>query len=206
MDFDAQRLQLSRVLERAGIAKTVREAIERVPRHMFVPESLHHVAYIDEALPIGHDQTISQPSLVGLMTERLEPSKGSVVLEVGTGSGYQTAILAELVREVYTVEIVPELARSTPMLLDDLGYRNIHYRRGDGYAGWAEHEPYDGIIITAAAPFIPKPLLQQLSFGGRMIVPVENDLYRFTREPTGSFRKEWLCSVSFVPMTGAIRN
>jgi protein-L-isoaspartate(D-aspartate) O-methyltransferase len=164
------------------------------------------VAYADEALPIGHEQTISQPSLVGLMTETLEPSKSSVVLEVGTGSGYQTAILAELVRDVYTVEIVPELAARTPKVLAELGYRNIHFKRGDGYAGWPEHEPFDGIIITAAAPFVPKPLLQQLAFGGKMIVPVENDLYRITREPTGSFRKELLCGVTFVPMTGAIRN
>src|SRR5581483_9052292 len=122
------------------------------------------------------------------------------------GSGYQTAILAELVREVYTVEIVPELAERTPSLLRELGYENIHFKRGDGYAGWPEHEPFDAIIVTAAAPFLPKPLLQQLAFGGRMVIPVENDLYRITREPTGSFRKEWLTAVTFVPMTGAIRN
>jgi protein-L-isoaspartate(D-aspartate) O-methyltransferase len=206
VDFEAQRHQLSQVLERAGIAKDVREAMGRVPRHRFVPESLHHVAYADEALPIGHEQTISQPSLVGLMTERLEPSKSSVVLEVGTGSGYQTAILAELVRDVYTIEIVPELAERTPKVLADLGYRNIHFKRGDGYAGWSAHEPFDGIIITASAPFVPKPLLQQLAFGGKMIVPVENELYRITREPTGAFRRENLCGVTFVPMTGAIRN
>ena len=203
--MDAQRQQLFRTLERAGIAKNVREAMERVPRHRFVPESLQHLAYIDEALPIGHEQTISQPSLVGLMTERLEPTADAVILEVGTGSGYQTAILAELVRDVHTVEIVPELANRTPRLLDDLGYRNIHYRAGDGYAGWIEHEPFDGIIVTAAAPFAPKPLLAQLAFGGHMIVPIENELYRFTKEPTG-IRKEWLCAVTFVPMTGAIRN
>lgn len=203
--MEQQRQQLFRTLESAGIAKDVREAMERVPRHRFVPDALQHVAYVDEALPIGWEQTISQPSLVGLMTEKLEPSKDKTVLEVGTGSGYQTAILAELFRDVFTVEIVRELARLTPSLLADLGHRNVHARLSDGYLGWPEEEPFDAIIVTAAAPFAPKPLLAQLAFGGHMIVPIEEDLWRFTREPT-RVRKERICGVRFVPMTGAIRN
>jgi protein-L-isoaspartate(D-aspartate) O-methyltransferase len=139
------------------------------------------------------------------MTEKLEPSPTDVVLEVGTGSGYQAAILSQLVREVWSVEVVAELAERSARLLERLGCANVHVRHGDGTAGWVEHAPYDAIIVTAAAPRVPEVLLGQLRVGGRMVLPVESDLLRIVREPDGTFRREWLCAVSFVPMTGAIR-
>lgn len=205
MQFAAQQRALARALEEAGVRRDVREAMGRVPRHRFVPEAMVRFAYADDALPIGCEQTISQPSLVGLMTEKLEPSKDALVLEIGTGSGYQTAILAELFREVLTIEIVPELARRAPVVLAELGYRNVAFREGDGYAGWPERAPFDAILVTASAPVAPQPLLDQLARGGRMVVPVGGDLLRFTRDEAGRLHREWVCAVSFVPMTGAVR-
>lgn len=204
MDLERARRRLSDVLREAGIDPRVRAAMDAVPRHMFVPDSLQHVAYEDEALPIGLAQTISQPSLVGLMTEKLELRPTDVVLEVGTGSGYQSAILSPLAAEVYSIEVIPELAERAAALLARLGCANVHVRHGDGYAGWPERAPFDAIIITAAAPRVPEPLAQQLRVGGRMVLPIENDLVRVVRHPDG-LRREWLCSVSFVPMTGVIR-
>ena len=204
MDLERARRRLSDVLREAGIDPRVRAAMDAVPRHMFVPDSLQHVAYEDETLPIGLAQTISQPSLVGLMTEKLELRPTDVVLEVGTGSGYQSAILSPLAAEVYSIEVIPELAERAAALLARLGCANVHVRHGDGYAGWPERAPFDAIIITAAAPRVPEPLAQQLRVGGRMVLPIENDLVRVVRHPDG-LRREWLCSVSFVPMTGVIR-
>jgi len=204
VDLERARRRLSDVLREAGIDPRVRAAMDAVPRHMFVPDSLQHVAYEDEALPIGLAQTISQPSLVGLMTEKLELRPTDVVLEVGTGSGYQSAILSPLAAEVYSIEVIPELAERAAALLARLGCANVHVRHGDGYAGWPERAPFDAIIITAAAPRVPEPLAQQLRVGGRMVLPIENDLVRVVRHPDG-LRREWLCSVSFVPMTGVIR-
>jgi protein-L-isoaspartate(D-aspartate) O-methyltransferase len=139
------------------------------------------------------------------MTEKLDVDATKKILEVGTGSGYQTAILAELAREVYTIEIVPELFERTRKIITALGYANVHFRRGDGYAGWLEHAPFDGIMVTASAPRVPRPLVEQLAIGGRMVIPVNGDLLRVTRTIAGA-QEEWLCSVAFVPMTGAIRN
>lgn len=194
---------LWRKLEEAGIDPRVRAAMQRVPRHEFVPEHLREVAYEDEALPIGYEQTISQPSLVGLMTEKLEIDSSAKVLEVGTGSGYQTAILAELAREVWSVEIVPELFERTRRLL--ARYSNVHLRRGDGYAGLPDQAPFDGIIVTASAPRVPRTLVDQLRIGAHLVIPVERDLLRITRDRFRT-REEWICGVTFVPMTGAIRN
>lgn len=205
VDLERARRRLSEILGDCGIEPRVREAMDRVPRHRFVPDDIQRLAYEDEALPIGLCQTISQPSLVGLMTERLEPTPDSVVLEVGTGSGYQAAILSHLVREVWTVEVVPELAERAARLLAELGCSNVHVRTGDGYAGWPERAPFDAIIVTAAAPRVPEPLLAQLRVGGHMVIPIENDLVRVTRQPDDTYHREWLCGVSFVPMTGAIR-
>jgi protein-L-isoaspartate(D-aspartate) O-methyltransferase len=144
----------------------------KVPRHLFVPEGYREEAYQDTPLPIGFGQTISQPYMVALMTELLELRGEEKVLEIGTGSGYQTAVLAELAGEVYSVEVIPELSERARRILESLGYRNFHLRVGDGYEGWPEHAPYDGILVTAAPVEIPPPLLEQLADGGRMAIPV----------------------------------
>jgi protein-L-isoaspartate(D-aspartate) O-methyltransferase len=147
-------------------------AMQQVPRHLFVPPSQRHEAYQDYPLPIGEDQTISQPSLVALMTHLLRPNPGDVVLEVGTGSGYQAAILSRLVGQVYSIEIVKPLAEESGQRLDELGYSNVEVRHGDGYLGWPEHAPFDGIIVTAGAEHVPQPLIDQLKPGGFMVIPV----------------------------------
>ena len=193
-------------LERRGIKdKAVLAAFRKVPRDRFVPASWKGRAYDDGPLPIGEGQTISQPYIVAVMTERIEPKKGMRVLEIGTGSGYQAAILAECVGEVDTIEVVPSLGRKAEGLLRELGYRNIRTRIGDGYAGWPQRGPYDAILLTAAPPVdVPKPLLDQLKTGGRLVAPVGKDvqdLVRITRTETG-FQREVLDAVRFVPMTG----
>ncbi len=179
-------------------------AIERTPRHRFVPEHLQEQAYEDRPLPIGLGQTISQPFVVALMTQALALTPESKVLEIGTGSGYQTAILAELAGEVYTVEVRPELQERAKRILDDLGYANIHYRVGDGWEGWPEEAPFEAIIVTAAAPEWPQALIRQLAEGGRMVIPVgERDwsqtLWLLTKLD-GSLIKESLGPVRFVPL------
>jgi protein-L-isoaspartate(D-aspartate) O-methyltransferase len=170
-----------------------------------VPEPLRDRAHEDGPLPIGEGQTISQPYIVAWMTELIAPRKGMRVLEIGTGSGYQAAVLAECVDEVDTIEVVPTLGRRAEQVLRELGYRNIHTRLGDGYHGWPERAPFDAIILTAAPPDdIPKPLLEQLKVGGRLVAPVgrgEQVLVRITRTETG-FQRESLAPVLFVPMTG----
>ena len=174
----------------------------KVPRHLFVPESLRRSAYADEQLPIGEGQTISQPYIVAYMTESLALEGGEKVLEIGTGSGYQTAVLAEIAGTVFTVEIVETLARRARTVLDGLGYANIHYRVGDGTAGWPEEAPFDAVIVTAAAATLPKALEDQLALGGRMIAPVgagAQELVLVRRERTG-IRRESLLSVRFVPL------
>jgi protein-L-isoaspartate(D-aspartate) O-methyltransferase len=147
-------------------------AMRKVPRHEFVPTELIGYAYDDTPLPIGYEQTISQPYIVALMTESINPQKGQKILEVGTGSGYQAAVLAEIVDSVYTIEILPELAESAAERLKQLGYRNIKVKCGDGYAGWEETAPFDAILVTAAAEDIPQPLIEQLKDGGIMVIPV----------------------------------
>jgi protein-L-isoaspartate(D-aspartate) O-methyltransferase len=180
-------------------------AMAKVPRHLFVPETLRSQAYADEPLPIGEGQTISQPYIVAYMTETLGLKGGERVLEVGTGSGYQTAILAEIAGEVWTVEIVPGLAERARTVLDGLGYANIHYRLGDGSAGWPEAAPFDGIIVTAAAGKLPAALEEQLAPGGRLIVPVGADLQELVlvRRGRRGFERESLLGVRFVPLVRA---
>jgi protein-L-isoaspartate(D-aspartate) O-methyltransferase len=181
-------------------------AMRSVPRHLFVPPARRSEAYNDYPLPIGEDQTISQPSLVALMTHLLRPEPGDVMLEVGTGSGYQSAILSRLVRRVYSIEIVEPLARQSAERLQRLGYANVGVRHGDGYAGWPEQAPFDGIIVTAGAPHVPKPLIEQLKPGGRMVIPVgpahlTQRLKLITKDGEGRVRERTIIPVRFVPLT-----
>jgi protein-L-isoaspartate(D-aspartate) O-methyltransferase len=190
-------LQVTRVLD----------SMRHVPRHLFVPAQARHLAYAHRPLPIGHGQTISQPYMVAVMTALLAVDANDRVLEIGTGSGYQTAILAELVQHVYSIEIISELALSAQERLHRLGYTNVEVRVGDGYYGWAEQAPYDAIIVTAAATHIPPPLLQQLKPGGRLVLPVGSpfltqQLTWVEKTPEGSLRTRQVLPVAFVPLTG----
>lgn len=185
----------------------VLDAMRRVPRHAFVPEDLRDLAYADRPLPIGYGQTISQPYIVALMTDLLHLAPDGRALEIGTGSGYQAAILAELRQEVYTIEIVPALAEQAARRLSDLGYRTVHARQGDGYFGWPDAAPFDAIVVTAAASQIPPPLLEQLKPGGRMVIPIgaaflTQQLMLVEKLADGSVRTETLLPVVFVPLTG----
>ena len=183
-------------------------AMRKVPRHLFVPPEVAGQAYDDHPLPIGHGQTISQPYIVAFMTEALHLDGDETVLEVGTGSGYQAAVLAEIVDRVYSIEIVAPLADEARARLKDLGYTNVEVRAGDGYQGWPEAAPFDAIIVTAAAPRIPEPLMEQLSDGGRLILPVGDEwqeLVVVTRRGDG-FEKKRVLPVRFVPMTGEVRH
>lgn len=182
----------------------VLRAMRTVPRHKFVPDYLTDIAYADAPVPIGMGQTISQPYMVALMTELLSPAKGRRVLEVGTGSGYQAAVLAEIGCEVYTIEILEPLSLFARSVINGLGYSNVHFKTGDGYAGWEEYAPYDAVIVTAAPPEIPEPLKKQLKEGGKMVIPVEDDgqeLLLLTKKKDG-FDEERIVPVRFVPMTG----
>jgi protein-L-isoaspartate(D-aspartate) O-methyltransferase len=187
--------------------RNVLDAMRTVPRHLFVPEEFRDEAYRDGPLPIGHDQTISQPYIVAIMTELLKVDSLSKVLEIGTGSGYQAAVLAEISDSVYTIEIIPALGRHADSLLDSLGYTSIQVRIGDGYLGWPEAAPFDAIIVTAAAPVLPQPLLDQLKIGGRMVIPVgdfSQELMLVTKNDEGVVKKS-IIPVRFVPMTGEIQ-
>jgi protein-L-isoaspartate(D-aspartate) O-methyltransferase len=177
-----------------------------VPRHLFVPPELRGQAYEDYPLPIGDEQTISQPYIVALMTSLLDLRGGERVLEIGTGSGYQAAVLAEIAGEVYTIEILGSLAQRSRATLAELGYRNVEVRHGDGWAGWPEKAPFDAIVVTAASPRVPQPLLEQLKVGGRLVVPVGRffqDLLVYTRTAEG-YEKRNVIPVRFVPMTGEV--
>ncbi|HEX9425704.1 MAG TPA: protein-L-isoaspartate(D-aspartate) O-methyltransferase, partial [Pyrinomonadaceae bacterium] len=166
-EFAAQRRKLVELLKSEGLTNTrVLEALLKVPRHRFVPASHRDLAYQNRALPIGHEQTISQPFIVGYMTEAAEIAPGEKVLEIGTGSGYQAAVLAELGKEVYTIEIIPPLADSARNLLREMGYKNVQVKTGNGYLGWPEHAPFDAIIVTAAPDEVPQALVDQLGVGG----------------------------------------
>jgi protein-L-isoaspartate(D-aspartate) O-methyltransferase len=167
-----QRMVRTQIMERGISNPAVLEAMKKVPRHLFVPKEYENEAYNDYPLPIGHDQTISQPYIVAYMTDVLKPGSKMKALEIGTGSGYQAAILAEIVDKVYTIEIVPELAKESAERLKKLGYNNIICRFGDGYQGWKEYAPFDLIIVTAAAESVPQPLINQLAEGGRLVIPV----------------------------------
>jgi protein-L-isoaspartate(D-aspartate) O-methyltransferase len=179
-------------------------AMLKIPRHKFVPENLRDIAYGDNPLPIGIEQTISQPYIVALMTELLRLNSGEKVLEVGTGSGYQTAILAEMGCEVYTIEILEPLSEKAQQVLKSLGYEDIHYKIGDGYRGWTQFAPFDAIIVTAAPDHMPQPLIEQLKTNGRMIIPVGvqyQELLLIKKTDKGTDMKT-VTPVRFVPMTG----
>ncbi len=188
------------------IDPAVLQAMRKVPRHRLVPEGVRAQAYANRPLAIGYEQTISQPYIVALMTHLLDVEPDHVVLEVGTGSGYQAAVLAELVRQVYTIEIVEPLAARAKQQLAELGYRNVTVRAGDGYAGWPEHAPFDRIIVTAGASHVPKPLIAQLRRGGRMVIPVGRtsntlDLTVIEKDRNGRLKRRKLLPVAFVPLT-----
>jgi len=184
----------------------VLDAMRRVPRHLFVSEDLIGQAYGDHPLPIGYGQTISQPYIVALMSEKLDLEPGDVVLEIGTGSGYQAAVLAEMGMKVYTIEIIPELAEQAAARLESLGYADVEVRAADGYWGWPEHAPFDGIIVTAAPDHVPQPLVEQLKPGAKMIIPIGpigavQTLWRFIADESGELIAENLGGVRFVPFT-----
>ncbi|MES9945606.1 MAG: protein-L-isoaspartate(D-aspartate) O-methyltransferase [Candidatus Thiodiazotropha sp.] len=183
-------------------------AMGRVPRQRFVSKSLRPHAFDNSPLPIGKGQTISQPFIVALMTDLIAPKRGDNVLEVGTGSGYQTAVLAELVDHLYSIEIIPELAKKSRRRLEKAGYNNISIQVGDGYYGWSDMAPFDAIIVTAAVEQIPHPLVEQLAPGGRLVLPVgersySQDLILVKKDPSGAIKKTRLLPVSFMPLSGS---
>jgi len=206
---EARHRMVERQLRQRDITDpAVLAAMENVERHLFVPASQRAAAYADTPLPIGHGQTISQPYIVARMTELLGIGPGDRVLEIGTGSGYQSAVLSEVVGpagEVYTIEIVAPLGRLAQETLEAAGYGNVHVRIGDGYKGWPEKAPFDAIIVTAAPPEVPRPLLDQVKAGGRIVLPVGEvwqDLRVLTKRPDGTFDNQNVLPVRFVPMTG----
>jgi protein-L-isoaspartate(D-aspartate) O-methyltransferase len=194
-------------IEARGIAdQKVLSALRKVPRHLFVPSDLRGRAYGDHPLPIGFGQTISQPYIVALMTELLGLKKGARVLEIGTGSGYQAAILAEVVDQVFTVEVIPQLASRAEKTLRDQGYRSVRVSHRDGYYGWEEFAPFDAIIVTAAAEFVPPPLIRQLKVGGLMCIPVGppfsvQDLFLVKKRSAKDIETQVITQVAFVPLT-----
>lgn len=207
-DFTKERLEMvqNQIVRRGVDDERVLEAMRTVKRHFFVPDDVRKHAYSDNPLAIGYRQTISQPYIVALMTELLELDGSEKVLEIGSGSGYQAAVLGKLANEVYTIEIVPELAQKAKETLDQLGYDNVHVRHGDGFHGWAEHAPYDAIIVTAAPDEVPQPLIDQLQPDGRLVIP-EGSYYQQLRvyiKRDGYLEKKDIIPVRFVPMTGYI--
>jgi protein-L-isoaspartate(D-aspartate) O-methyltransferase len=192
---------------RSAFSAGVMAAMGKVERHRFVPASEARFAYRNNPLPIGNGQTISQPYIVALSTDLIEPQPHHVVLEIGTGSGYQAAVLAELVRHVYSIEIVEPLGREAAQRLATLGYGNVDVRIGDGYQGWSEKAPFDGIIVTAAAPYVPAPLIAQLRPGGKMVIPVDagigyQQLLLIEKQHDGTTARRVVIPVRFVPLTG----
>jgi len=201
----AAAAMVERQLRGRGISDPrVLRAMGSVPREKFVPKELRNNAYDDRPLPIGYGQTISQPFIVAFMTEQLQPKKNQRLLEIGTGSGYQAAVLSDLVAEVYTIEIVRPLAQRAEEVLCELGYKNVQVKAGDGYKGWPEHAPFDAIIVTAAPDHVPPPLIEQLKEGGRMIIPVGKrgwqKLYLLEKQG-GQIRQTAVIPVTFVPLT-----
>jgi protein-L-isoaspartate(D-aspartate) O-methyltransferase len=208
-DYAALRRRMvdAQLIARGIRHPAVLRAMATVPRERFVPALDAPDAYEDSARPIGHAQTISQPYIVALMAEAISPEPTDRVLEIGTGSGYATAVLGELVAEVYTVERLPALAAAARTRLAELGYRNVHVREGDGTLGWPEHAPYDGIVVTAGGPDVPEPLPPQLRVGGCLVIPVgptprAQELVRVTRGVAGEYARESLGRVAFVPLIG----
>jgi protein-L-isoaspartate(D-aspartate) O-methyltransferase len=205
-----RELMMADQIERRGIRNPdVLRVMSATPRHLFVPPDVRSMAYEDHPLPIGHGATISQPYIVALMTEILAPMKKHRILEIGTGSGYQAAILGQLAAEVYTIEIVPELARSAAKTLRELGYTNVIVRQGDGYKGWPEQAPFDGIMVTAAPPELPQALITQLATGGRLIAPIgstwNQELIVIDKKADGTVMRRSAGPVIFVPMKPAAK-
>lgn len=205
---DIERLvrETQRETGRSALSERVRAALAKVPRHRFVPPDEERSAYHNRPLPIGSGQTISQPFIVALMTDVMEIKPTDRVLEIGTGSGYQAAVLAELAHTVYTIEIIESLAREAAARFKTLGYRNIIAKAGDGYQGWPEHAPFDSIMVTAAARDIPQPLIDQLKPGGRLVIPIGSQLGGQTlvvveKQPDGKLSKRDILAVRFVPLT-----
>ncbi|HUV31447.1 MAG TPA: protein-L-isoaspartate(D-aspartate) O-methyltransferase [Acidobacteriota bacterium] len=201
----ARKAMIDRQIASRGITdERLLAAFDRVERHRFVDKSLAPLAYADHPLPIGQGQTISQPYIVALMTQLLDLKETDTVLEVGTGSGYQAAILAELCAHVFTIEIVESLGRSARTRLDDLGYTNVTVRIGDGYRGWPENAPFDAVVVTCAPPEIPQPLLDQLAEGGRLVIPVGTNWQELILivKKDGKLTRKSVTAVRFVPMTG----
>jgi protein-L-isoaspartate(D-aspartate) O-methyltransferase len=208
-DFDQLRESMvnDQIVARGVRHEGVLQAMRNTPRHLFVPEDRVSRAYEDSPQPIGHGQTISQPFIVAIMTETLQPGGSGTVLEIGTGSGYQAAVLSPLYRNVYSMEIIPELAASAAARIAGMGFRNVEVRKGDGYFGWPEKAPFDAIIVTAAAGHIPPPLVAQLKNNGRMVIPVGNpymvqNLVLVEKDGRGNITTKSLMSVRFVPLTG----
>ncbi len=204
-----ERMVATQLASRGIDDPRVLDAMRRVERHRFVPPAVRDAAYADSPLPIGHGQTISQPYIVALMTQLARVGPRTRALEIGTGSGYQAAVLAVLAKEVYSIEIVEPLAKEAAARLADLGYANVTVRAGDGYRGWPEHAPFDAILVTAAPSEVPQPLIDQLAMGGRLVAPIGEeggvqDLVLIERTPTGVVRRS-IIPVRFVPMTGEAR-
>ena len=206
-DINAEVRYTSSMIGKDALDARVMEAMRKVPREAFVPPGMKHNAFENGPLPIGHGQTISQPYIVALMTDMVAPEAQHRILEIGTGSGYQTAILAQVCSKVYTVEVVAELSVAATDIFEKLGYDNIETRIGDGYRGWPEHAPYDGIIVTAAAAHIPEALIEQLKPGGRMAIPVGEpysyqELMLVRKDLQGKTHTRGMLGVAFVPMVG----
>lgn len=205
-EIDAEVQETAQLTGVERLSDGVREALAQIPRHAFVPPGEETVAYVNSALPIGCGQTISQPYIVALMTQLVDPQADDTILEIGTGSGYQAAVLATLVERVYSIEVVPELAESAAARLARMGYDNVEVRSGDGAEGWPEHAPFNGIIVTACAPGIPQPLVDQLRPGGRLVIPVGEPgsqmLTVVTKTDEGGVEERGVLPVAFVPLVG----
>jgi protein-L-isoaspartate(D-aspartate) O-methyltransferase len=204
-DIEAGISATRKLIGRDHLDKRVMTAMRQVHREDFVPPDMRHAAFRNGALPVGHGQTISQPYIVALMTDMLNLTTESIVLEIGTGTGYQAAILSRLARQVYSIERIHELAQSAQQRLEELDYKNVETRCGNGYQGWADKAPFDGIIVTAAASYIPPALLEQLKSGGRMMIPIglpgmHQQLMLITKDQTGVTHTSSLLGVDFVPL------
>jgi len=205
MNFNTHRIKMvEEQISARGISNfDVLRAMEKVERHLFVPDHLQKYAYLDRPLPIGHEQTISQPYIVGLMSQLIDVDKTEKVLEIGTGSGYQAAVLGELCSEVYSIEIIKPLQKRASFLIDSLNYKNIWVKHGDGYLGWSEKAPFDAIIVTCSPSSIPQPLLDQLAEGGRLVIPVGFKNVKklmLLIKTNGKIKKQSVIPVRFVPM------